>query len=138
MKTTISTVRYKQVTNFLQNCFYFRNMIFCIERELFCQDSFIIGENSLLFGMSFSVPFASRSLVSADFPRHSAYLFSWVAFFLRMQEYFLEYWVSILKEKLSVILGKRKCSYKKNTEKSCNSWFTTLELRAVDTGQCKN
>ena len=68
MKTTTSTTRYNQATNLFQNLSFFK-MIFCIYRQLFCKGPFIIGKNNLFFGMCSSVPFTSRSLDCAVFPR---------------------------------------------------------------------
>ena len=51
-------------------------MIFCIEKELLYKSAFIINEKDLFFGIFSSVPFTSRTRVSADSPEKSYLLFS--------------------------------------------------------------
>ena len=57
------------------NIFYFRHMIFCIEKQLFCKGTFVTVENDLFSEISSSVPFTPRSLASGDSSRKFFLLF---------------------------------------------------------------
>ena len=70
-------------------------MIFCIEKELFWKATFIIRENDLFFGIYSSVPFTSLCWFPCEIPPgippppltpHEVQI-------LRIQEYFLEYFL---------------------------------------------
>ena len=56
--------------------FIFRDIIFCIEEQLFCKGTFVIGENDQFFGMFFfqyfSLPeFYSNLCWFSEIPRYA-------------------------------------------------------------------
>ena len=56
MKTVVSTIKYWLTRpQIFCKIFNFRNTIFWIEKQLFCERTFVLGENDLFFGMCSSV-----------------------------------------------------------------------------------
>ena len=80
-------------------------MVFCIEKELFCEGTFAIEESNLFFGMRSAVPFTPRNLVSADSLGKFYQLFPPLGNTTPENTKVLSGIISILKSKLSV-LGK--------------------------------
>ena len=76
MKTMISTMK-----NFCKIFFFFCDMIFFIEKHLFCKSTFAVGENNLFFEMCSSVPFALEN----------SFCYFYEALFIKIQQNLLEY-----------------------------------------------
>ena len=83
---------------------YLMSIITTGSRQLLCKGTIFIGESKLLFVNYSSVPFAPGNLVSANYVRNSTnYSYPQEVLFLRIQEYFVEYLMPILKQKSSLL-----------------------------------
>lgn len=100
-------------------------MIFCIETQLLCKDTFLVGENDL--GVLWWLRFSPSGIVSDDSPR-KLYLLTPR---LRIKE-LVSGMLNIYSKRQKVCSGKRN-ALTKTTEKSCAIKFVTLKLTVANT-----
>ena len=104
---------------FFEKILYF-SYDFCIERQLFCKSTFVSGENNLLLGMYFLIPFTLKSPVCAD----SSGKFYQLLFPLGSTIFdnikILSEILNVYSKKKLRLLWQRECSYKNNKKELQN------------------